>query len=281
MNNPSVTVIVLNWNGRELVLRCLRSLQGLTYPNYDVLVVDNGSEDGSVDAISLDFPEVQVIRLPENYGFARGNNEGLKEAWEKEPDWILFLNNDTEVDPDLLNALIAGTEQYPKSGLFGPKIYYGDKNLIWYAGGEISFFLGRTRHRGIRQQDREDFDQPGPTDFVSGCCLLIRSDLVQRLEGFNTRYPMYMEDVDLCYRASQIGIPSYYLPSGKVWHHVSSSLGGELSLRKVWLKWCSSMRFFWAYAKPWRWITILIYQILFYTMIGPIRYTKQKWFRVA
>lgn len=279
MNNPSVTIIVLNWNGKEHVLRCLHSLQSLTYPQYDVLVVDNGSEDGSVDAIKSDFPEIQVIALPENYGYAQGNNVGLKEALAKGPEWILFLNNDTEVAPDLIDALIAGAQQYPDGGIFGPRIYYGNESSIWYAGGEISFFLGRIRHRGIRQRDSEQFDKPGPTDFVSGCCLLIRADLARRLEGFNTQYRMYMEDVDLCYRASQFGITAHYLPSGKVWHHVSSSLGGELSLRKVWLKWRSSMRFFRTYAKPWHWVTILIYQVLYYMVLGPVRYTKQKWLR--
>jgi GT2 family glycosyltransferase len=278
VSNPSVTIIVLNWNGRELTLRCLRSLASLTYPNYKVLVVDNGSEDGSIDTIRLHYPEVQIVPLPNNYGYARGNNEGLKIALEEEPDWILFLNNDTEVAPDLIDALISGSRQFPDGALFGPKIYYGDGSRIWYAGGEIDFFLGRLRHNGIRQRDAEHLSQPGLTDFVSGCCLLIRADLVQRLEGFSPRYRMYMEDVDLCYRASKLGLFSYYLPAGKVWHHVSSSIGGEPSLRKVWLKWESSMRFFRTYAKSWHWITICFYQLLYYTVIGPVRYIQQIWF---
>jgi GT2 family glycosyltransferase len=275
--DPSVVIIVLNWNGRKVVLRCLQSLKTLTYPNCDILVVDNGSEDGSAEAISMDFPEVQVVALPENRGYAEGNNAGLEVALKKRPDWILFLNNDTEVAPDLIDALISGTQRTPGSSLFGPKIYYSDGIQIWYAGGEINFFLGRIRHRGIRQIDSGQFDEAGPTDFISGCCLLIQADLAQRLGGFDARYPMYMEDVDLCYRARQIGMPAYYLPEGKVWHHVSSSLGGELSIRKVWLKWYSSMRFLCKYAKPWHWATIFIYQILYYTVIGPWRYTHQRW----
>lgn len=186
----------------------------------------------------------RLFRYKKNYGYAKGNNEGLKIALEGKPEWILFLNNDTEVAPDLIDALILGSRQFPDGALFGPRIYCGDGSRIRYAGGEIAYFLGRLHHRGIRQRDGEHFSKPELTDFVSGCCLFIRADVAQELDGFDSRYRMYTEDVDLCHCASQIGLFSYYLPEAKVWHHVSGSLGGEPSLKKVWLKWRSSLRFF-------------------------------------
>ncbi|UCH09593.1 MAG: glycosyltransferase family 2 protein [Fidelibacterota bacterium] len=278
MKEPKVVAIILNWNGRELVLRCLRSLMKLHYGNINLIVVDNGSEDDSVKAITEEFPEVQVVALAGNTGYARGNNAGLDVALEQDPEWIMFLNNDTEVDENLIAAFVDGAGHYPDGGIFGPKIYYGEEtDRIWYAGGEVSFPLGRSQHRGIREHDRGQYDKPQRTDFVSGCCLFIKADLVRRLGGFDSSFPMYMEDVDLCYRAMQEGVGCYYLPDAKVWHYVSSSMGGELSLRKVWLKWWSGMRFFKRYAKPWHWCTIPGYQVYYFGVLGPARYVRDKW----
>ncbi len=277
IKEPRVVIIVLNWNGRELTLQCLRSLEQLRYGNYATVVVDNGSQDGSVEAVRAEFPRVEVQPLPVNLGYAGGNNAGLEVALKQNPDWIMFLNNDTEVAPGLLAALISGAERFPDGAVFGPKIYYGgEENLIWYAGGQISLPLGRLRHRGIREPDGGQYNQPGRTDFVSGCCLLIRADLVRRLGGFDPSYTMYTEDVDLCYRARQLGAGCYYVPAGRVRHYLSSSVGGELSLRKVYLKWRSGLRFLRRYARPWHWPFILVYQLLYYGVLGPVRYVHRR-----
>jgi GT2 family glycosyltransferase len=106
---------------------------------------------------------------------------------------------------------------------------------------------------------------------------LIKSDVARQLDGFDSSYTIYMEDVDLCHRARGEGVTCYYIPGAKVWHYVSSSMGGELSLRKVWLKWRSSMRFFKRYAKLWHWGTILGYQVYYFGILGPARYFRGKW----
>ena len=277
IQEPRVVIIVLNWNGRELTLQCLRSLERLRYGNYATILVDNGSQDGSVEAVSAEFPQVKVLSLPVNFGFAGGNNAGLEAALQQNPDWIMFLNNDTEVAPSLLSALISGTERFPDGAVFGPMIYYGgEEYLIWYAGGEVNLLLGRLRHRGIRERNRGQYDQAGSTDFVSGCCLLIRAGLVRQLGGFDPSYAMYTEDVDLCYRARQLGAGCYYLPDGRVRHYLSSCMGGELSLRTVYLKWRSGMRFLRRYARPWYWPSILVYQLLYYGVLGPARYVRRR-----
>ena len=286
MSRPLVTIIVLNWNARALVLQCLRSLEQLTYDPYSVIAVDNGSQDGSAEAIQTAFPQVQLLALPENLGNARGFNAGMEEGLKANPSWILFLNNDTEVAPDLLEELTRGAEKFPDGGVFSPKIYYGaDPSQIWYAGGEVDFRLGRMRHRGIREQDTGQYDEPGPTHFVSGCCMLVRADLARQLGGFDVtftmsrfqRSPGYGEDVDFCYRARQQLADCYFLPGGRVWHYVSRSMGGELSLRKVFLKFLSTMRFFWRFGKPWHWPSILLYQALYYVVLGPARYIRHRW----
>ncbi len=277
MPAPEVVIIVLNWNGRDLTLKCLRSLDRLQYERVTILVVDNGSQDGSTAAIRDQFPNVKLLPLAQNLGYARGNNAGLEAALKEQPQWIMFLNNDTEVAPDLLTELIRGTERYPEGGIFGPKIYYdGPEDIIWYAGGEVDLRLGRLRHRGIRHRDRGQYDQPGKTDFVTGCCLLIRADLAGELAGFDPAYSMYVEDADLCYRARRLGVDCCYLPAGKVWHAVSSSMGGVFSLRKVGHKFLSSMRFLWRYARVWHWPSIAAYQVVYYGLLGPVSYARQR-----
>ena len=277
MSQPLVAIIVLNWNGRDLLLRCLRSLARLDDARNTVLVVDNGSRDGSLEAVEAAYPQVQRLALPENRGFARGNNAGLELALKAHPDWIMFLNNDTEVAPDLVSALVAGAAEFPHGGIFGPKIYYGgQQRRIWYAGGEVALPLGRIRHRGIRSRDHGQYDLPGPTDYVTGACLLIRAELARALGGFDTAYPIYMEDVDLCTRARRAGAGVIYLPAGTLWHHVSSSTGGEASLRKAALKLRGSLLYYRRYARPWHWPTILLYQLLYVAVLGPLRYLRSR-----
>ena len=285
MKEPLVAIIVLSWNGRELTLQCLRSLEQLRYGNYATVVVDNGSQDGSVEAIRAEFPQVEILPLPENLGNAGGFNAGMEVGLKARPDWIMFINNDTEVAPDLLTAFMTGVARFPDGGVFGPKIYYGgDDDLIWYAGGEVNFLWGRTRHRCIRERDRGQFDDPGRTDFVSGCCMFVRAYLAQQLGGFDETFtisrfrqsPGYGEDVDFCYRAQRQQAACYYLPAGKVWHHISSSMGGELSLRKVLLKFLSTMRFFWRHGRLWYWPSILAYQLLYYWVFGPVKYIHRR-----
>ena len=106
MNNPSVTVIVLNWNGKDLTLECLDSLNKVDYSNYNILVVDNKSSDGSVESINKIYPDISVLRLDNNYGFAGGNNRGFNSLNNDKPDFVIFLNNDTVVDKDFINPLI-------------------------------------------------------------------------------------------------------------------------------------------------------------------------------
>src|SRR5436190_7401977 len=132
---PSVAVIVLNWNGRDDTLACLESLAGLNYDNFQVMVVDNGSTDGSVGAIRPRFPGVEIIETGRNLGFAEGNNVGIRLALDRGMDYVFLLNNDTVVDPSLLSELVAAAERCPEGGIFGAQIlYHSDPLKIWFAG---------------------------------------------------------------------------------------------------------------------------------------------------
>ena len=129
-------VVILNWNGRDDTLACLESVARIDYPNFRVIVADNGSSDGSVDAIRRAYPDVHLIENHANLGFAAGNNSAIAHALESGAEFVFLLNNDTVVDPAILSAFVDAAERMPDGGVFGAKIYYyGDKQKLWYAGG--------------------------------------------------------------------------------------------------------------------------------------------------
>lgn len=223
-----IGVVVLNWNGREHLGPCLDSLQLSDHPDFVVVVVDNGSQDGSVDYLH-DRGDVEVVALGENRRFSGGNNAGAERALELGADHLLILNNDTTVDPGALKA-ISRTIVDGGHGLAAPRIVYADDpGRIWYGGGRFSPWTGYVGHRAIRRPIDAGADPAGETDWVTGCALAIRADLWQRLGGLDPGYYIYAEDVDLCLRARDLGETVGYCPEAVVHHAVSASVGGGSS----------------------------------------------------
>ena len=162
-NGASIAIIVLNWNGRDLTLDCLRSLAAVTTPHVRIILVDNASTDGSSDAVRQHYgSRVTLIENAQNLGFAAGNNVGIRRALDDGADFILLLNNDTVVAPDFVEHLHRPMLSSPDIGITAPKIYYAEpKNQIWFAGGELSMWRGIARHTGIRETDRGQYDHRG------------------------------------------------------------------------------------------------------------------------
>lgn len=230
---PSVAIIIVNWNRKEDTLACLESLSRITYPNARVIVVDNGSSDGSAQAVRGLFGRAMVIALPQNLRFAGGNNIGLREVLARGDDYALLLNNDTLVEPDFLDHLITAAESDPKIGLAGPKILYCDRpGVIWFAGGVLKASWGYVRHYGLRRPDNGRFDQPKKVSFLTGCCLLIRREVLETVGLLDEGYYLYSEDADYCLRARRAGFELYYEPQARIFHKVSASTGGAYNLRK-------------------------------------------------
>jgi GT2 family glycosyltransferase len=258
---PKVGVIVLTWNGKDLTLQCLESLSRLDYDRADIVVVDNASTDGTAEAIRTDYGErVTLIVNEENLGFAGGNNIGIRHALDKGSDYVLLLNNDTVVDPRLLDSLVEVISRSPDIGIVGPKIYFASpSNKIWFAGGEVFLWRGLARHIGIRQVDEGQFDSIRAVDYISGCALLARSEVFEKVGFLDESYQTYFEDTDFCMRAKRHNYRILYVPDGKVWHMISSSAGGQLGRRKIVRKLKSSFRFFRHYAAPYQWLTIPLF----------------------
>lgn len=225
---PNVAIVVLNWNGADDTLACLDSLAALTYPNFEVVVMDNGSTDDSASLIRMSFPKIRLIETGANLGFAEGNNVGIRAALEAGADYVLLLNNDTIVAPDLLEAFAEAAAHNPDGGMFSAKIYYhAEPTKLWYAGAKWLSSKQCFEHVGIGEIDYgKRYEAIAETDYASGCALFVSAVVIGKLGLMDPKFFLTYEETDWCYRARAAGYRVLFVPSAKVWHKVSASFGG-------------------------------------------------------
>lgn len=218
MNMPLVYILILTYNHCAMTLDCLASLATLEYANVRVLIVDNGSSDDTLAQVRARYPHVHIIANDANLGYAEGNNVGLRYALEQNAEFVLVLNNDTFVAPNLLRELVAAAEQNPQAAFLGPLVYHFDEpNVIQSAGG------GRTPawsfyHRGQNENDTGQFARIEGVQWVSGCAILARGAALETIGLFDPAFFSYHEEVDWCVRASQAGYEILFVPAARVWH---------------------------------------------------------------
>ncbi len=254
---PKVCCLILSWNDSENTLACLESFKQVSYTNKTVVVIDNGSTDDSLAIIQAAFPDIGYLTNGENLMWAGGNNVGLQWVLEHDYDYVMLLNNDTIVAPDMLTKLVEYAESDPRSGVLGPKIYYHARgNLIWYAGAVVALWRGHLRHLGIRELDTGQYDRATETGYVSGCAMLIRRNVLEEIGLIDTHFTFYGEDVDYALRARNAGYGITYVPSGTMWHKVSESVGAT-SWRKIRLKALAQFRLMRRHAPAWAWVTTI------------------------
>jgi GT2 family glycosyltransferase/glycosyltransferase involved in cell wall biosynthesis len=229
---PQVAIIVLNWNGLNDTLGCLESLDQLNYQGYEVVVVDNGSTDGSVPVIRERFPGVTIIENGENLGYSGGNNVGLRYAIAQGADYALLLNNDTIVDPTFLRILVDAAETDPLIGMAGPTIYYHEHpDVIWSAGGAIDWQRGSTWMVGLDERDEGQFGaEPRAVDFVTGCAMLVRRTVMEQVGLLDERFFAYYEETEWCVRAARAGYKILHVPPAWMWHKISPSTRADSPL---------------------------------------------------
>jgi hypothetical protein len=245
-----IFVVVLNWNGKKDTLECLDSLEKIVVKDYKlfVLVVDNGSVDGSVklfQKIKFKNGGLEIIENKENLGFAGGNNRGIRHAIKQGADYILILNNDIVVDKNIIVEFLKTVSQKKKAGLVSPKIYfykgfefhkkrYSRKELgkvIWSVGGQIDWKNVYSTNRGVDEVDKGQFNLEREIDFATGACVFCSAEALREVGYFDEKYFLYLEDVDLSLRMRKAGWRILYTPQGSVWHKVSQSsgIGSELN----------------------------------------------------
>lgn len=255
---PLVYVITLNWNRRDDTLAFLESCQGLRYPRWRALVVDNGSADGSPQAIAAAFPAVEQIVNPANLGFAAGMNVGLRRALAAGADYAFLANNDTTVAPDLLGLLVSAA-QASGADLASPAIYYAAApRRIWWLGGRLRPLLLEVR-RYEAPPWRHD-PAPFAVDFITGCGMLISRRCLEQVGLFDERFFMYYEDSDYCLRALRAGLRAIVEPRAVMLHKVAVSSGGSDSPNERYHMARASLQYFRKHARPWQW-----------PLIGPYR----------
>lgn len=226
---PYVMIIVLNWNGKKDTLACLESLADVTYPNFETVIVDNASTDGSVSAIQHQFPDQTLIRLDTNAGYAGGNNVGLRYALARNADYVLLLNNDTKVASNFLWRMVEATRTGPFIGIVGPTIYYYERpDLIWSVGGAIDWNRGQTRMLGLNTHDIGQWGTtPQRRDFVTGCALLAKRQVIDQIGLLDERFFAYYEETEWCVRAQRAGFKIVHVPRAKVWHKIPLDARGS------------------------------------------------------
>lgn len=220
--NAKVFIIILNWNSADFTIACINSLAKLTYPSYEIVLVDNGSVDGSNEVVKATFPEVTFIRTVENRGFSGANNLGINYALEHNAEYIWLLNNDTIVDPNALTDLVDITLSDTKIGMVGSKIFFYDEpELLWYAGANFDVEQGGiTSCIGWGQRDTGQFDHITDVGYVSGCSLLVKKCVIDKIGLMPEEYYIYFEETDWNYQAQKAGFRTVVAQKSIVWHKV-------------------------------------------------------------
>jgi GT2 family glycosyltransferase len=229
---PAVSIVVLNWNGAADTIACLEALRRLRYPDCRIVVVDNASTDDSVAALRAEAAQTsfELIEAGSNLGYAGGNNLGIRHALDDGADFVLVLNNDTTVDPMLLDELVAAANRYPGAGCFGPWIYYmHEPERLWFTRSEWVPADSAFSAPGKGRLGTELPAEPASTGYVCGAALFFRADVARRIGLFDERFFLVYEDSDWCFRARRTGFECVVVPTARVWHKVGTSFGSEAS----------------------------------------------------
>jgi len=227
-DQPLVWVITLNWNGREWLGACLTSVLAMDYPNFRVLVVDNGSEDDSVAIVKRQFPSVAVLELGRNLGYSGGFSRGLECAHSQRAAYFLVMNNDTVIDPRALSALVETAGVSPRAGFVSGKVYFFDEpDVLQTVGKKEDPILWNGDHIGAGERDKGQYDEVAERPFLDDIFTLVSAEMYEEIGGYNRQLFLQCEEFDWQARAKRRGWRFYYTPEAKLWHRVSMSMGGK------------------------------------------------------
>ena len=232
MNDTNKTIqlaiILVNWNGTDDTINCIESLHKSTFKDYIIIVVDNGSDEFQIKKlIDCEF-DITLIQTGENLGYTGGNNVGIDYALNLNTKYVLLLNNDTYIASDGLENMMASAESDETIGVLSPKIFFHpSRHLIWSAGATFNNINLTGNLTGYKKEDKEIYNQRGEVDYVSGCAMLIRSQVIKEVGNLCDDYFCTCEDIDFCFKVKKQGYRIFYEPAATVWHIESSSSGGS------------------------------------------------------
>lgn len=231
MANPLVSILTVQYQQLEMTLQFLESISQIEYDNYEVIVVDNGSDFDAEKELHSKYPDVKVICSKSNLGFAGGNNLGLAHC---HGEYVLFINNDTEVEPDFLNHLIHLGNAVPNLGMISPRLqYYDPKGIVQYAGStDLNTFTLRNRSLGYGEVDKGQYTKSYPTAFIHGAAMLVPKNILADVGLMEERFFLYYEEYDWCARIRAKGYEIHFCGESLVYHKESMSVG-KLSPLKI------------------------------------------------
>lgn len=237
INLPLIYICLVNYNGYEDTIECIESLKNITYENYKIIIVDNASTDNSYEILKKLYNNYgiasgcDIIANDNNGGFSVANNIAIRHAIKNGAEYVLLLNNDTVVKPELLDELLKSFQRNKDAGIVGGKIYhYDNSSLIDHAGGDIDLVKYTTSHYGLNQLDNENYNFEKEVGFISGCLMLIKREVFEKVGFLPEEYFMYYEDTDFCLKAKEKGYKLIYNPKGVIYHKGAKSSGGSESV---------------------------------------------------
>jgi GT2 family glycosyltransferase len=282
-----LAIVLVNWNSFELTKDTLESLQQTTYTNYDCIIVDNGSVDGSRDLIEKTFPDCIVLKSATNKGFTGGNNIGMEFALQNGYEFIMMLNNDVAVEPNFLEPLIARLNQDPTIGAVQPLIYFHhDRNKIWNAGSTFNTLLGIYSTPDYNKKDpgHRFKNKSKKIDWITGCAFMIRASVLKNVGLLKEAFFMYYEDVDFSFRIKTAGYKLDYEPNSVIYHLAGMSLKtskrekeGFVSPKVHYLNsrnriWCLKEQ-----TPVWALPTVILFNLFYFLCIGFYFIFRARW----
>lgn len=253
--------VVVNWNGGEDNHACIRSLNELGLPQEDIVLVDNGSTDGSVEAIERDFPRLHLLRNTTNEGFAKGCNRGIDHALKREAGAVFLVNNDVTF-PE--RGMLARLEEALEGGIgiVGPRVLYArDPTMVWCAGGRLTYRQNLSRMIGHCKKDSPSFQITRDVDYVPGCAMLVRRDVFERIGTFQEHFFAYHEDLDLCVRATAAGFRVRLIGEVAAHHDAHASTGGGYNARRKYMMAVNTVWFLRSHGTPARWFLFWVFDV--------------------
>ena len=257
MSSPKVFIIILNYNGLDCIKTTLASVLRMDYFSFEVVVVDNNSQDGSFELVRREFPKITAIKNSENLGFSAGNNIGIEYALERGADYIFLLNYDTKIEKSTLPFLVEIMEKEKKVGIASPMIFQGDSSKVWFSGGKINWLKMKSEHM-IDKKAVNYYE----SDYLSGCAMLIRAEVFRRIGLFDEKFFLYWEDADFSLRAKKAKYKLAVYPKSQMCHFEKSQ---EKTNKKIYWLVISGLIFFKKnsplFLKPWIFFYVLLRKI--------------------
>jgi GT2 family glycosyltransferase len=270
-----VAIILVNWNSFAVTNDCIHSLKAMQYPSYKIIVVDNGSADGSGDALEQAHPGIILIRLGSNMGFTGGNNAGFRYALQNGFDFSIMLNNDTFVEPDFLSHLVSFMDANPGTGAIQPRIFFNhNRQLLWNGGSYYNKLIGLAYTVGHNKPSAPSYENLKQVDWITGCAFFIRNSVLESTGLLAENMFIYSEDVDLSFRIKQLGYSLIYQPLSVIYHiagmsNRSKSKGKEGYVNPI-VHYLNQRNRIWVIKKytPWYCVpTVIAFNFFYITMV--------------